>query len=82
MKQEPRQFAIYSRKSRFTGKGESIDNQVELCRRYIAAHGSWEEAEAGRSPYSGRIMEYEYMAYNHSMDRRKVTGLFAVEQTE
>ena len=43
---------------------------------------SWEEAEAGRSPYSGRIMEYEYMAYNHSMDRRKVTGLFAVEQTE
>ena len=46
MKQEPRQFAIYSRKSRFTGKGESIDNQVELCRRYIAAHGSREEAEA------------------------------------
>ena len=43
---------------------------------------SWEEAEAGQSPYSGRIMEYEYMAYNHSMDRRKVTGLFAVEQTE
>lgn len=28
-------FAIYSRKSRFTGKGESIDNQIELCRGYI-----------------------------------------------
>lgn len=27
--------AIYSRKSRFTGKGESIENQIELCRRYI-----------------------------------------------
>lgn len=27
--------AIYSRKSRFTGKGESIGNQVELCRTYI-----------------------------------------------
>lgn len=27
--------AIYSRKSRFTGKGESIGNQVELCRAYI-----------------------------------------------
>jgi DNA invertase Pin-like site-specific DNA recombinase len=27
--------AIYSRKSRFTGKGESIENQVELCRQYI-----------------------------------------------
>ena len=28
-------IAIYSRKSRFTGKGESIGNQVELCRAYI-----------------------------------------------
>ena len=27
--------AIYSRKSRFTGKGESIGNQVELCKNYI-----------------------------------------------
>lgn len=30
-------FAIYSRKSRFTGKGESIENQIELCRQYIRA---------------------------------------------
>ena len=28
-------IAIYSRKSRFTGKGESIENQIELCRQYI-----------------------------------------------
>lgn len=27
--------AIYSRKSKFTGKGESIENQVEMCREYI-----------------------------------------------
>lgn len=34
-------IAIYSRKSKFTGKGESIGNQVELCREYIrAAYGS------------------------------------------
>lgn len=32
------QFAIYSRKSKFTGKGESIGNQIELCRQYISAH--------------------------------------------
>lgn len=31
-------FAIYSRKSKFTGKGESIGNQIELCRQYITAH--------------------------------------------
>lgn len=27
--------AIYTRKSKFTGKGESIGNQVELCKEYI-----------------------------------------------
>jgi site-specific DNA recombinase len=28
-------FAIYSRKSVYTGKGESIENQIEMCRQYI-----------------------------------------------
>jgi len=32
------QIAIYSRKSKFTGKGESIDNQIELCKQYIRTH--------------------------------------------
>lgn len=29
-------FFIYSRKSVFTGKGDSIENQVEMCRGYIS----------------------------------------------
>ncbi len=37
-KQEAPKVAIYSRKSKFTGKGESIENQIELCRAYIAMH--------------------------------------------
>ncbi len=41
-----KQFVIYSRKSKFTGKGESIENQIELCRQYIASHYSQEEADA------------------------------------
>lgn len=36
MKQQ--HIAIYSRKSRFTGKGESIENQITLCRKYIELH--------------------------------------------
>lgn len=32
------QAAVYSRKSRVTGVGESIENQAELCRQYIMAH--------------------------------------------
>ena len=28
-------FFIYSRKSVYTGKGESIENQIEMCKQYI-----------------------------------------------
>lgn len=38
-------FAIYSRKSRFTGKGESVENQIEMCREYLRIHFGEEEAE-------------------------------------
>ena len=31
-------IAIYSRKSRYTGKGESIGNQIELCKDYVLHH--------------------------------------------
>lgn len=33
--EDNRKFAIYSRKSKFTGKGESIGNQIELCKQSI-----------------------------------------------
>ena len=45
-KDDVRTIAIYSRKSKFTGKGESIENQIELCRQYISSHYSQEEATA------------------------------------
>lgn len=35
MKRNEGLIAIYSRKSKFTGKGESIGNQIELCREYV-----------------------------------------------
>lgn len=35
MKKDTRKFAIYSRKSKYTGKGESIGNQIELCKNYL-----------------------------------------------
>lgn len=30
------QIAIYSRKSKWTGKGESVENQIIMCKEYIA----------------------------------------------
>lgn len=38
-------IAIYSRKSKFTGKGESIGNQAELCKEYIRVHYGDTDAE-------------------------------------
>ncbi|MGN1043615.1 MAG: recombinase family protein [Acutalibacteraceae bacterium] len=31
-------YYIYSRKSKYTGKGESIENQVEMCKEYLYSH--------------------------------------------
>lgn len=44
MERNDRMIAIYSRKSKFTGKGESIENQIELCKNYIRSRFG-EEAE-------------------------------------
>lgn len=33
-----RKTAIYSRKSKFTGKGESIESQIEMCKTYLKLH--------------------------------------------
>ena len=38
-------IAIYSRKSVFTGKGESIENQIELCKEYCDIHYKDEKIE-------------------------------------
>lgn len=38
MKRSGECIALYSRKSKFTGKGESIANQVDLCREYVRLH--------------------------------------------
>lgn len=39
-KDTPKQYVIYSRKSKFTGKGESIENQIELCPPF-SRHALW-----------------------------------------
>ena len=51
MKTNQDSIAIYSRKSKFTGKGESVANQIELCREYILrTYGE---------QYAERILVYE-----------------------
>ncbi len=38
MKENEDRIAIYSRKSKFSGRGESIDNQIELGKEYVRVH--------------------------------------------
>ena len=35
-KKDDRKIAVYSRKSKYTGKGESTKNQIEMCKKKIA----------------------------------------------
>ena len=42
---EYERIAIYSRKSKFTGKGESIENQIEMCMQFIKARNGEKCAE-------------------------------------
>ena len=48
MNKAVKQFAIYSRKSKFTGKGESVENQVEMCRKFIRDNYGNEAALAAK----------------------------------
>ena len=34
--EEKNKIAIYSRKSKFTGRGESVENQIATCKNYVA----------------------------------------------
>ena len=61
-------IAIYSRKSVYTGKGESIENQIELCRQYLIRHQyKWPESdllvyeEEGFSGKDGKRPQFQKM---------------------
>ena len=73
-------MVIYSRKSRFTGKGESIENQAELCRQYIRSHFGDEAARAAHvyedEGYSGGTLERPQ--FKRMMEAAKGNGFRAI----
>lgn len=64
------QFVIYSRKSRFTGKGESIENQIEMCRQYI-------RMQFGDDAANGAIVYEDEGFSGGSLDRPKFKKMMA-----
>lgn len=71
-------IAIYSRKSKFTGKGESVENQIQLCKEYIDRnYGSLKQHEISvfeDEGFSGKDFErpefrrMRAMAHNHQLN--------------
>ncbi len=37
-KNTPLRIAVYARKSKFTGKGKSVENQIKICTEYVKSH--------------------------------------------
>ena len=58
---------IYSRKSKWTGRGESVENQIAMCRDYIQRNIDG----AGESD----IIEYEEGDYSELKWEQKQTDL-------
>lgn len=52
--------AIYARKSKFTGKGESIENQIQKCRKYMEDFLAKEKDNGTHDAKAGmRFLEYK-----------------------
>ena len=79
-----RGIAIYSRKSRFTGKGESVGNQIELCREYIRLHYG-EKALGETDIYEdegfsgGNLNRPGFLAMMEAVRKRKCRAIAAPE---
>jgi len=69
-------IVIYSRKSKFTGKGESVENQIELCKEYIQLHYPSDQ-------YDVEIVIYEDEGYSGgNLDRPKFQEFLKEERKE
>ena len=41
----------------------------------------WGKAESERCPYGEEILDYKYLAYNHSLDSKKYTKAFVIDDS-
>ncbi len=67
-------IAIYSRKSKFTGKGDSVENQIEMCKKYAENHfenieGFFIYEDEGFS--GGNINRPEFQRLIHDAENKK-----------
>lgn len=70
-----KRIAIYSRKSKFTGKGDSIGNQIEMCKNYIKNNINIEDEI--------EISVYEDEGFSgKNLDRPKFQEMMAIEKIQ
>ena len=70
-----KRIVIYSRKSKFTGKGDSIENQIEMCKEYLRLHfDDYDQLEIS-------VYEDEGVS-GKSLDRPQFKRLMSVEESD
>lgn len=71
--------AIYSRKSKFTGKGESIDNQISICKDYLEKMGITEYLIYEDEGFSGKnIKRPEFQRMLKDAKAKNSMSLYAI----
>lgn len=75
--------AIYSRKSKFTGKGESVENQIELCKSYAKNNGYDDIYIYEDEGFSGgNINRPEFKSMMKDAAAKSLMQLFAIDLIE
>ncbi|MFV0249746.1 MAG: recombinase family protein [Bacilli bacterium] len=80
-KDNNKKWAIYSRKSKFTGKGDSVGNQVELCKKHLQYKYNIEDIEKevvvyedeGFTGYNTRRPQFQSMI--NDIKNKKIKGV-------
>ena len=80
-------YAIYSRKSKFTGKGESIENQIELCRNQIISKYGSDSAnkiliyqDEGFTGYNTNRPQFKKMMYDIRDKKIKTVVVYRLDR--
>ena len=77
-------IAIYSRKSKYTGKGESINNQIEKCKSYLSYKNIKEKTiiykDEGYTGYNTKRPEFQKLLEDIKQNKIKMLIVYKLDR--
>lgn len=77
-------IAIYSRKSKYTGKGESINNQIEKCKNYLSYKNIKEKIviykDEGYTGYNTKRPEFQKLLRDIKQNKIKMLIVYKLDR--